>query len=291
MKQIIIAGVRRGSIFSPNHIGNDAAVFDATVAELRALGCAVNEYTESEFIEAAISEKAVFTMSRDFKTLEKLVELEDSGCVVVNSGYGIFNCMRERMTNLLIQNNIPHPESIIADTDKDARLQLQSLNTQGFWLKRADRHAIHHEDVCYAGNIDVALNLINEFHLRGIPRAVVNKHLKGDLLKFYGVYGTEFFYWFYPSDGNHSKFGHEQINGCARKFGFSQDYLKELCNKSAQILNIKIYGGDCIVDHEGNIQIIDFNDWPSFAPCRNEAAKFIARCIWQCIWDGIVKTR
>ena len=31
-------------------------------------------------------------------------------------------------------------------------------------------------------------------------------------------------------------------------------------------------GGDCIVAPDGQIRIIDFNDWPSFAPCRTEAA-------------------
>ena len=28
-----------------------------------------------------------------------------------------------------------------------------------------------------------------------------------------------------------------------------------------------------------DIRIIDFNDWPSFAPCRTEAAPYIAQCI------------
>ena len=40
-----------------------------------------------------------------------------------------------------------------------------------------------------------------------------------------------------------------------------------------------VYGGDCIVDSDGKMQIIDFNDWPSFAPCRNEAAPYIAKAI------------
>jgi hypothetical protein len=219
-------------------------------------------------------------MARDFETIAKLQKLEDAGRPVINSGYGILNCMRERMTTLLVKNHIPHPESIIVDTDKDATSRLKTLQTNHFWLKRGDCHAIHREDVCYAGSIDVALNLINEFHLRGISRAVINEHLKGDLLKFYGVYGTEFFFFFFPGDENHSNFGHEQINGFARGFSFSTDYLKEICEKSAQTLHVKIYGGDCIVDEKGNIRIIDFNDWPSFAPCRDEAAPYIARCIY-----------
>ena len=44
-------------------------------------------------------------------------------------------------------------------------------------------------------------------------------------------------------------------------------------------MDVKIYGGDCIIDADGSMQIIDFNDWPSFAPCRNEAAPYIAKCV------------
>ena len=47
--------------------------------------------------------------------------------------------------------------------------------------------------------------MLQEFFLRGIKRAVINRHLDGDLIKFYGVAGTDFFYWFYPFENNHSK--------------------------------------------------------------------------------------
>ena len=53
------------------------------------------------------------------------------------------------------------------------------------------------------------------------------------------------------------------------------------------MLDVKIYGGDCIVDQDGSIRIIDFNDWPSFAPCRKEAAPFIAKCVLKTIKDSM----
>ena len=101
----------------------------------------------------------------------------------------------------------------------------------------------------------------------------------GDLVKFYGVAGSDFFYWFYPFNMNHSKFGHEQINGKATGIAFSVEDMHAICERSAQVLKVKIYGGDCIISPEGEIRIIDFNDWPSFAPCRDQAAPHIARCI------------
>lgn len=36
-----IAGIRRGNQFSPNHIGNDAAIFSLTAEHLGKLGCKV----------------------------------------------------------------------------------------------------------------------------------------------------------------------------------------------------------------------------------------------------------
>ena len=102
-------------------------------------------------------------------------------------------------------------------------------------------------------------------------------HLVGDLIKFYGIKGSPYFYWFYPFDKGHSKYGHEMINGESQGLKFDVDYLKEICNRAADELNTVIYGGDCIVSAEGDIRIIDFNDWPSFAPCRDEAAPHIAK--------------
>ena len=58
-----------------------------------------------------------------------------------------------------------------------------------------------------------------------------------------------------------------------------------MCQRAADIMEVKIYGGDCIVSEDGTIRIIDFNDWPSFAPCRAEAAPAIAKCVLKAIKD------
>ncbi|KAA6308831.1 hypothetical protein EZS27_039572, partial [termite gut metagenome] len=85
--------------------------------------------------------------------------------------------------------------------------------------------------------------------------------------------------WFYPYDQKHSKFGHEAINGKPEGIFFSEQSLKETCEAAADILHLIVYGGDCIVSPDGIVRIIDFNDWPSFAPCRTEASKAIASAI------------
>ena len=44
----------------------------------------------------------------------------------------------------------------------------------------------------------------------------------------------------------------------------------------ARETGIVTYGGDAIVRADGSFCIIDFNDWPSFSRCRDEAADAIA---------------
>ena len=64
---------------------------------------------------------------------------------------------------------------------------------------------------------------------------------------------------------------------------FDIQEIRALCTKAANALDIKIYGGDCIITPEGNPVIVSFNDWPSFAPCRAEVAPFIARLVMSSI--------
>ena len=268
MTKITIAGICRRDKFSPNHIGNDAAIFNLTAAHLIDMGCIVNKYSESDLILGNVKETIIFNMVREWQ------------CKVINSAYGIDNCTRENMTRLLIGNQIPHPRSLFLNTNEDPEEELKKSGFENCWIKRGDFHAIHREDVTYVRHLEEAKGILKEYAIRGIQTAVVNEHLCGDLIKFYGVKDTGFFYWFYPSNANHSKFGLEAINGTAKGIHFDEEELKNICSRAGHVLNVNIYGGDCVVTEDGKIQLIDFNDWPSFAPCREEAAKFIAQRIY-----------
>ncbi|MCM1476258.1 MAG: hypothetical protein NC036_08465 [Muribaculaceae bacterium] len=274
-----IAGVMRSGIYSPNHIGNDAAIFNAASDQLRKRGCVVNIYSEEQFQNMVITEDVILNMCREQASIKKLQELEDEGRIVINSGYGIENCTRELMTKMLMGNGIPYPDSLIVNTNENVRDALEEAGMNTVWIKRGDFHAMHKEDVTYCRHHEEAQEVLHEYFYRGIKRAVINKHLDGDLIKFYGVSGQPFFYWFYPFDRGYSKYGWEEVNGKSRGLPFDLEELQRMCNKASQLLDVKIYGGDCIVDSEGCIRIIDFNDWPSFAPCRAAAAPFIAKCV------------
>lgn len=279
MAEITIAGIMRAGAYSPNHIGNDAAIFNAAADHLRKRGCIVNIYSEEQFIADEVTEPVIVNMCREMKSIHKLQELEQKGALVINSGFGIENCTRERMTRILVGSNIPYPESLIVNTDEGVTATLKKAGFTQCWIKRGDFHAMHKEDVSYVRHPEEAQEVLQEYFLRGIKRAVINRHLVGDLIKFYGVQGTPFFFWFYPFDLCHSKYGHEAINGKSQGLEFDKEKLRAICQNASEVLDVKVYGGDCIISPEGDIRIIDFNDWPSFAPCRQEAAPHIAKCI------------
>lgn len=301
-----IIAISRGTRYSPSHVGNDAAIYNKVVEELRHMGHSVQTCTEEEFLAlplpereaAALLEKAgallekagalperggdglldglpdvVMTMARDLRTINRLMEWEARGVPVVNAPQGVLGCVRRPMTEKLVMHGVPHPKSWIVDTDEP----LPEEVTFPCWLKRGDSHVIVKADVSYASTRDEALRAMDGMRERGIPSVVINEHLAGDLVKFYGVQGDDFFHWFYPSATSHSKFGLETINGEAQGFPFDPAKLKEVADEAARILHVPIYGGDAVVSADGTVCLIDFNDWPSFAPCRDEAARAIAR--------------
>ena len=277
MEKFIISGISRDCEYSPNHLQNDAAIFNIVSEFLKDAGCEIHLYTEKEFAEKRVDGDIFFCMARSKATLHRLKNLEDNGALVINPPHGISNCIRKSMTELLINNHIPHPASIISPVNAVDTSRL----SYPCWIKRGDSHTIVKNDVCFAPSSDIAENIINDFKMRNISSAVINKHLYGDLIKFYGVSDTEFFHWFYPSMSLPSKFGLEIINGEAKGIPFDEKKLKMLCKHVSKLLNVPIFGGDCIIQEDGSIMIIDFNDWPSFARYRNEAGRNIASFIYK----------
>lgn len=276
------AGIKRSTKHSPNHRNNDNAIFTLAAGELIKMGCTVNTYSEDEFMAMeTVQEDHIFTMARSKKTVKKLQKQQQLGKTVINSGFGIEQCYRTNMTKKLIENNIPYPKSTIISTDNPAEKLFEPLSSAAYWLKRGDFHAIHKEDVSFVPNICYGIEILKEYKLRGITEAVLSEHLHGDLLKFYGVSGTDFFYWFYPFEFNHTKFNAEAVNGSAKYYAFDENLLKDYCSRAATALDVHIYGGDAIISPKGEMHIIDFNDWPSFAPCREAASVHIAQCIYR----------
>lgn len=271
MSQIKIAAVKRAGVYSPNHIGNDTAILNVVAEQLRKRGCEVSLYSEDELAAGKVDESIVVNMCREPRSIALLQQFEDEGRIVINSGFGIENCLRERMTRILVGNNIPFPESIIVNTDEAVRARLVKDGFQRCWIKRADSHTMHKEDVTIVRHPVEAQEVLQEYFLRGIKRAVISRHIEGRLIKFYGITGTPFFEWLFPhSDG---------LSDTPVLTKTDEDGLRSICCKAAEALDVKIFGGDCIITPEGELIIVHINDWPSFAPCRTEAATSIAKAV------------
>ncbi len=266
-----IAGIRRAKVYSPHNEDNDEAIFLEVLKCLEALGHEVRVYDESDLLDDVVEERYIYNMVRSQEAVAKLQVLEQKGVVVVNSGFGIANCGREQMTTLLLDHGVPFAPSEILDMDRIVNCPC--------WVKRADGYTVESSDVVFVNEASQLQQVLDGFVQRGIHRVVVSQHLEGDLVKFYGVADTDFFHWFYPLASNHSKFGYEKVNGTPVGIPFSEDRLKDICIQASEVLGVEVYGGDAIVSKDGVVRLIDFNDWPSFAPCREEAAKAITQVI------------
>jgi len=115
-----------------------------------------------------------------------------------------------------------------------------SEGEKGYWLKRGDQSAETQEDVCYCAN-RTELELAKErFQRRGIVDFIVQAHVEGDLIKFYGVEGTNFFRCFYPCDDGETKFGAEQRNGISHHFSYSKGQLQHDAEQLSRLLQTPI---------------------------------------------------
>jgi len=260
-----IAGIKRKEIYSPNHVTNDYAIILQTSENLKKLGYDVKLYDEAYVEENDIEEDFVFTMAQGARGIIRLKEIAKNKKVVVNAPQAALNCHRISMINLIVKAGVPFPKSLIINTDTKFFDSFLAVTPRKVWLKRGDVHAEHREDVLLVYSNDELKTTLKEFGKRGIKEAVIQEHLDGDVIKFYAVNEQQFFHWFYLNGTNHTKFDLET--------------LKQYAFRSAEALGLDVFGGDAIISPDGSVSIIDINDWPSFAPVRNEAAEVIANCI------------
>ena len=273
MADIYRAAVLRAGIFSPNHIANDAAILHAAVAELRKRGCEVTVYSEEEFVEKEVSEDVILAMCRGEKAIAKLQALEDSGCLVMNSGYGIENCIRMIMVRLLEQAGLPMPQSFVVDTDVDVRKLLRKAGFGACWVKKGDAPVHHLEDIARCRHAGEAQEILHEFFFRRITKAVVSRDIEGEKIRCYGIASSSSFQAFLPF---RSPEGSESMAVLPEPL---HEEVKALCMRAAEVLRVDVFGCDVVLDREGVCHIVNFDDWPSFAPFRKEAARAIAKAL------------
>lgn len=255
----MIIAIKRAKRFSPNSEDKDARILQTTCDLLKDSGFDVRVVSEEGFkLQEGVD--AYISMAR---SEEALNELQKAGDVpVFNSPEAVLRCQNRReMLNFLHKEgfNIPFP-----DGDK------------GYWIKKNIGYTECEEDIVFAADETQRDAAIDAMKARGIDDVYVEAHVEGDLVKFYGVADTPFFRYYYPDDDGDMKFSNKGLNGKPQHFEFDELELQEIANEAANSLGLDFYGGDCIVKSDGDMVFIDFNDWPSYSRCCNEAAEYMA---------------
>ena len=280
-----ILGISRDKRFSPNSVARDDAIFACVAEGLRACGHRVTTWPEHQLPGKRVADlasfSAVFSMARDEGALHLLAEAEQAlHLPTVNSARAILRNSRAHLVTLLGGAGIPQPPTRVVDTFTLQPLEGHLHDDVRFplWVKRGDACAQSVTDVAYTPDRQAMIEAIEGFRRKDIHQAVVVEHAEGDLLKFYGVEGSSFFHSLYPTEGaGFSKFGLEAHNGRARHYPYDSARLKSCADHAARVSGFTVYGGDAIIRPDGRFQIIDVNDWPSFSPCRQEAARAIVQ--------------
>lgn len=250
MRRVI--GVLRAHEYSPNAVERDEAIMRAVVEPLH--GQLVSEDDVASLVPEVVSLDAqslpvVFSMARRPETLRLLSQLEDRGVGIINSPAGVRNCCKSVVERIMHEHHLPCPPAI---------------GQHGYWLKRGDMAVTADGGLLYCRNDEELAEGKARFAERGITDVVIQAHVNGDVVKFYGVLTMGFFRAYHVDDkGRHYCYDHKALQA-------NVELLSRLTGAS-------IYGGDAVITADGDHYIIDFNDWPSFGRCREEAAEAISR--------------
>lgn len=266
-----IAAIARNPQNSPNMAENDFSILKAVAILLEKQGNIVDFIEEKEF-STDKSYEAIIHMTRTASLLKKLAIAEQKGIKVYNSTDGVKNCSRKTFTDKLQQHAISQPRYIIMSTNQDA-----PQTGYPMWLKKSEGWSCHPCDICHVHNPQEAEKAMKAFAERGVTEILCTPHIAGDIIKFYGVKGG-FFHWYYPNP-ERTKFSLERFNGERKNYPFDTDALKKIAFDTARILQTDIFGGDCIITPQSEIILIDINDFPSYSACRDKAAAAIAEFI------------
>jgi glutathione synthase/RimK-type ligase-like ATP-grasp enzyme len=258
-------GIFRESTHSPGRESDDSEILRLTGKHLEAKGFQVELKTADEVSEGDEgSPRFVFLMCERVEVLERLRALEVSGVPHVNTPRAVHNTYRDRMIAVLDEANAPFiPSRVVATSE--------TPEASAVWVKRGDVHNTQEGDVVFASTAAAVETALRGLAQRGIARAVLQPHVEGDLIKFYGIGAgggphrePPWFRWFYHKDQKLA--GHP----------LDQRQLARLVRRAASALGLEVYGGDAIATATGELVLLDVNAWPSFALYRDEASAAIA---------------
>ncbi|TAL10375.1 MAG: hypothetical protein EPO02_07870 [Nitrospirae bacterium] len=260
-------GIFRERAHSPGREFDDAEILRLTGKHLEARGFQVSLRTPDEVARAGDDHPPnIFLMCERLEIIEQLRQWEELGVRHVNRPSAILHTYRDRMLALFERHGVAFPASRLTATAAPEIVQAGPV-----WVKRADVHNTQDGDVVFATTPSETARALARMAERGIGQAVLQEHVPGDLIKFYGIGDpaltpgqAPWFRWFYHKDQTLA--GHR----------FDRDALASMTQRAAAAIGLEVYGGDAIATGTGALYVIDLNAWPSFALYRDEASERIA---------------
>jgi hypothetical protein len=258
-------GIFREQTHSPGREYDDTEILRLTGKHLEAEGFEVVMKSPEDLGGIADARpRFVFLMCERVGVLEILRDWEGRGVPHVNRPVAVLNTYRDRMIAQFAEAAVAFVPSRLVSTDGAAVAERT-------WVKRGDVHNTQEGDVVFAPDAPAVRAALGGLAARGIQRAVLQPHVDGDLIKFYGVGagaaaggGPPWFRWFYHKG--------QTVAGHA----LDPVHLARLARRAAGALGLEVYGGDAIATPDGRLMLLDLNAWPSFALYRDEAAAAIA---------------
>ncbi len=256
-----VVGVYREPLYSPGKVRADGAILDATLARLSSASVATTALEPAELEAFSSRPELVLSMAQSEKTLHLLEGWEREGTRVINTVRSNRNCHRKTLVDLLMKARLPIPEGEVVPLE-DVEKRVFPGASQAYWLKRGDVHAIQPSDVVKVTKREEMVQVLDRFGSEGIKEVLLQEHREGDVVKLYGVGRGALFRAFHAATG-------EDVTS-------EMASLSRLAQESAEVVGLEIYGGDAVVTPGDGIVLIDLNDWPTFSPCREAAARKIA---------------
>jgi len=274
----LVAIYRRPSFSPLQHRSNDTAILAATAAELGRRNWRVTNTSEADVEQGRLpSAELYLNMCQGSLASEQLMPLEEDGALVVNRPTSVLNCHRHRLVHRIAETKIAFPRTLIqpssAPPPPAAVLREFAPDHERIWVKRGDVHAERREDVV-STTADELPGVLTAFAARDIAWVALQQNVTGPVVKFYAVTDGRFFRWYDAEAG----FGQARPS-------VDEDRLKALAFDAGALLGLEVFGGDVAFPRADRPVLIDLNDWPSFAPFRDEAARAIAEYIHDRIED------
>ena len=270
-----VLAITRGTQHSQKHVSNDGKMFAMVCDRLRDHGYELEVIDEDDLASVLESSKPerIISMAQRPENTALLAKLESDGVPIVNSFSSVLNTYRVFMALRLAEEPAFAKTRILSslieedleDFEKNAWEMIRKTLGKPFWLKRGDMHATDPGDVLLIHSAEEFADALGNFRSRSVETAIVQEHVDGEVIKFYGV-----------ADG---RFFHAQHFTTEKPFEGDQREMQQQADAMAEQLGLTIYGGDLVIGNDGALLFIDMNAWPSFGTVREEGVPKMVEAI------------